>query len=90
MDMIALGRRDLHSDYLVYVSYIYIFAIQTTMLTGCGTQGGVTMIRPTSRRHYFDICQSESDLSKASASVTCLIPSLKWMSMLSLVRRASI
>ena len=44
MDMIELGRRDLHPDYLVYVSYIYTFAIQSIMLTGCGTQGSVTVI----------------------------------------------
>ena len=39
MDMIELGRRDLHSDYLVYVSYVYTFVIQLIMLIGCGTQG---------------------------------------------------
>ena len=49
MNMNELGRRDLHSDHLAYVSYIKTFAILSMMLTRCGIQGNVTMIRPTAR-----------------------------------------
>ena len=47
--MNELGRRDLHSDYVAYVSYIYTFAIRSIMLTGYGVPGSVTIIRPTAR-----------------------------------------
>ena len=51
MDMIELGRRDLHPDYLVYVSYIYTFVIESIMLTGCNPRQCVTIVPSTPPRH---------------------------------------